>query len=56
MPFPLGERRSWRERAWRDGLPYAQRAEYAAELAESEPQPQAPATKPATSSGASAAR
>jgi hypothetical protein len=38
MPFPLGERKAWRERAWRDALPYAARARYAAELAASERQ------------------
>lgn len=33
MPFPLRERRAWREQAWRDGLPWGQRAEFEAELA-----------------------
>jgi hypothetical protein len=48
MPFPLGERRAWREQAWRDGLPRRARAEYEAEVAASK--------EPAPSSGGAAAR
>lgn len=33
MPFPLGERRAWREQAWRDALPWGARAQYEAEVA-----------------------
>jgi hypothetical protein len=33
MPFPLGERQAWREQAWRDGLPWGQRAQFEAEVA-----------------------
>lgn len=49
MPFPLGERQAWREQAWRDGLPWGQRAQFEAELAATKQREQSAgdaATKP----------
>jgi hypothetical protein len=50
MPFPLGERQAWREQAWRDGLPWGQRARFEAEVAAAKQREQS-ARDPAADTG-----
>jgi len=52
MPFPLGERQAWREQAWRDGLPWGQRAQFEAEVAAAKQREQSARDKAADSSSA----